>query len=56
MSSFLKVLYPDLSVSSGFPSENRISGEWFQPEDDGINVTVSKHILVVSLFINPYDW
>ena len=52
----LKILYPNLNVISGFPSKkNRVDGEWFQPED-GVESTTSKHILVIALFINPYDW
>eukprot|EP00804_Cyclotella_cryptica_P004496 CCRYP_017629-RA/>CCRYP_017629-RA protein AED:0.04 eAED:0.04 QI:1284/1/1/1/1/1/3/156/1395 len=52
----LKVLYPCLTVSSGFQSENRRDGMWFQPEADMESATTSKHILVIALFVNPYDW
>jgi hypothetical protein len=54
----LAVLYPNLDVCSGFPSnKNQIHGEWFQPEEDDIgSASVSKHIIVIALFINPYDW
>eukprot|EP00956_Cyclotella_meneghiniana_P017360 scaffold28201_cov56-Cyclotella_meneghiniana.AAC.6 len=58
----LETLYPKLTVSSGFPSKNNhISGEWFQPEEkedevDSESESTFKHILVIALFINPYDW
>lgn len=54
----LETLYPKLTISSGFPSNNNhLDGEWFQPEEEEVYYeSTYKHILVIALFINPYDW
>jgi hypothetical protein len=55
--SRLAFLYPSLNVTSGYPSsKNYVSGEWFQSQEGLEPGTASKHILVVSIFINPHDW
>jgi hypothetical protein len=54
----LVVLYPSITISSGFPAdeENHLDGMWFQPKADTKSSSTTKHILVIALFLNPFDW
>lgn len=61
----LKVLYPDVAVSSGFPEENGVgrAGIWFQDNgarralsSEANDTTTRKHVIVIALWLNPYDW